>query len=154
MALAFLGMQVLPLIYVFTSWLGFANYRLPIWAGIVGAVLFAFAVWLLWRSHVDLGRNWSPGLELRENHALVTDGVYRHIGHPMYASHLLWAVAQGLLLQNWIAGWIFLVVGTALYVLRVRREEQMMLGQFGEAYREYMRRTGRLVPRVGGYTHA
>jgi protein-S-isoprenylcysteine O-methyltransferase Ste14 len=39
------------------------------------------AVWLFWRSHADLGRNWSPSLELREGHELVTEGVYRYVRH-------------------------------------------------------------------------
>lgn len=45
------------------------------------AVLF-FAVWLLWRSHADLGRNWSPMLEIRQEQSLATQGVYRLIRHP------------------------------------------------------------------------
>jgi protein-S-isoprenylcysteine O-methyltransferase Ste14 len=36
-----------------------------------------------------------------------------------------------------------------MYVLRVPREEQMMLEQFGEAYRMYMNQTGRVIPRLG-----
>jgi protein-S-isoprenylcysteine O-methyltransferase Ste14 len=106
----------------------------------------AVAVWVFWRSHVDLGRNWSPSLQLREGHTLVTQGMYRSIRHPMYTSQCLWSIAQTLLLQNWVAGWAGLVLFLPLYLLRVPREEQMMLAQFGEAYRTYMERTGRVVP--------
>ena len=70
--------------------------------------------------------------------------------HPMYASQWLWSVAQPLLLQNWIAGWSGLLLFLPLYLSRVPREEQMMLVQFGEAYRAYMRRTGRVIPRLEG----
>jgi len=106
-------------------------------------------VWLFWRSHGDLGRNWSPSLQLREGHELVTGGVYRSIRHPMYASMWLWGVAQALLLQNWIAGWAGLVSFVPLYLLRVPREERMMLDEFGEEYRSYMNRTGCIIPRLG-----
>ncbi len=62
--LPFMGMQVIPLIYVLTSWLDLADYHLPtrvgVVAGLVGVAVFAVALWLLWRSHADLGRNWSP----------------------------------------------------------------------------------------------
>jgi protein-S-isoprenylcysteine O-methyltransferase Ste14 len=68
----------------------------------------------------------------------------------MYASMWLWGMAQTLLLQNWIAGWAGLVLFLPMYVLRVPREEQMMVEQFGETYREYINRTGRVVPRLGG----
>jgi protein-S-isoprenylcysteine O-methyltransferase Ste14 len=117
---------------------------------LVGIIILAMAVWLFWRSHADLGRNWSPSLELREGHELVTEGVYRLVRHPMYASMWLWGVAQALLLQNWIAGWVSLVMFMPLYLLRVPREERMMLDEFGEEYRAYMDRTGRVISRLGG----
>ena len=145
-AAASIGLVFLPLIYLLTSWLDFADYHLPTWAAWVGGAVFAVAVWLLWKSHVDLGRHWSPLLEIREGHALVTEGVYRHIRHPMYAAHWLWGVAQALLLQNWIVGPSLLVCFIPLYLLRVPREEGMMVEGFGEEYRSYVKRTGRVIP--------
>jgi protein-S-isoprenylcysteine O-methyltransferase Ste14 len=140
--------MLIPLVYIFSSALDFADYSLPNWVGWVGAVLFGLAIWLLWRSHADLGRNWTITLGIRNEHTLVTEGVYRHIRHPMYVAHLLWAIAQVLMLHNWIAGYSFLVVAVPLYLLRVDDEEQMMLEQFGEGYREYMQRTGRIIPHL------
>jgi len=146
------GVFLLPAVYVSTSWLNWADYRLSPRAtgraGGVGTALLALAVWLFWRSHTDLGRNWSPSLQIREGHTLVTNGVYRSIRHPMYASIWLWGVAQALVLQNWIAGWASLVLFLPMYVLRVPREEQMMLEQFGEAYRVHINQTGRVIPRL------
>ena len=110
----------------------------------------SLAVWLFWRSHADLGRNWSPSLQLREGHALVDRGVYRYSRHPMYASQWLWGAAQALLLPNWIAGWASLISFAPLYLSRVPREEQMMLERFGHEYRGYVRRTGRIFPRLVG----
>jgi protein-S-isoprenylcysteine O-methyltransferase Ste14 len=146
------GIVFVPAVYASTSWLDRADYRLPPEvqksAGGVGVALMTLAIWLFWRSHVDLERNWSPSLQLREGHALVTEGVYRHVRHPMYASEWLRSIAQALLLQNWVAGWAGLALFTPLYVLRVPREERMMLDRFGEEYRAYMDRTGRVVPRL------
>jgi len=154
LGLMFVGMFFIPLVYTFTSRLDGADYRLPREAresaGGVGIIILAMAVWMFWRSHADLGRNWSPSLELRERHELVTEGVYRSVRHPMYASMWLWGVAQALLLQNWIAGWVSLVMFMPLYLLRVPREERMMLDEFGEEYRAYMNHTGRVIPRLGG----
>jgi protein-S-isoprenylcysteine O-methyltransferase Ste14 len=146
LALTGIGMLV-PIVYVFSSVLDFANYDLPNWVGWVGVGLFGCAIWLLWRSHADLGRNWTPTLAIRDEHTLVTEGVYRYIRHPMYAAHWLWAIAQVLMLHNWIAGYSFLVFVVPQYLLRVDDEEQMMLEQFKE-YRAYMQRTGRIIPRV------
>jgi protein-S-isoprenylcysteine O-methyltransferase Ste14 len=150
--LLFVGMVFVPAVYASTSWLDRADYRLPPEAkrsaGGVGAALMTLAVWLFWRSHADLGRNWSPSLQLREGHTLITEGVYRHVRHPMYASEWLWGTAQALLLHNWVAGLAGLALFTPLYVVRVPREEQMMLDRFGEEYRAYMDRTGRVFPRL------
>ena len=146
LALAGIGMLV-PLIYVFTSLLDFADYTLPPWTGFLGAVVFAFAIWLLWRSHVDLGRNWTPTLGLRAEHQLITNGVFAYIRHPMYAAHIMWGIAAAMMLHNWIAGYALLIVSVIQYLYRVNGEEQMMLDQFGEEYASYMQRTGRLVPK-------
>jgi protein-S-isoprenylcysteine O-methyltransferase Ste14 len=147
LALAGIAMLV-PLVFIFSSWLDFANYQLPDWTGWLGTILFALAIWLLWRSHVDLGRNWTPTLGIRESHQLVTDGVFHYVRHPMYAAHILWAIALALMLHNWIAGYSFLVVSFVQYFLRVDAEEQMMVDQFGDWYKNYMRRTGRIIPRL------
>jgi protein-S-isoprenylcysteine O-methyltransferase Ste14 len=148
------GLFCIPVVYAFTPWLNRANYRLSPRAtsdaGGVGAAFLGIAVWLFWRSHTDLGREWSPSLQIREGHTLITSGVYKSIRHPMYASIWLWGIAQALLLQNWVAGFASLVLFLPMYVLRVPREEQMMLEQFGEAYRAYINRTGRVIPRLGG----
>jgi protein-S-isoprenylcysteine O-methyltransferase Ste14 len=138
---------LLPPLYFFTPLLSFADYDLPAAIRWSGAAVLVASLWLFWRSHVDLGQNWSVSLELREGHELVSRGVYRWIRHPMYASIWLWGLAQGMMLANWLAGWAVIPAFAAMYFLRTPREERMMLAQFGEAYREYARRTGRLFPR-------
>jgi protein-S-isoprenylcysteine O-methyltransferase Ste14 len=85
---------------------------------------------------------------VRENHQLITAGVYRHVRHPMYTAFWLWAVAQALLLPNWIAGLAGIVGFGTLFFGRVAREERMMLESFGDEYRTYMERTSRIIPRV------
>jgi protein-S-isoprenylcysteine O-methyltransferase Ste14 len=139
---------LLPVLYLFTPLLGFADYRLPAFAPWCGAAVMLLALWLFWRSHADLGLNWSASLEVRKGHELVTRGVYRSIRHPMYASIWLWGIAQALLLPNWLAGWSVVVAFAPMYFLRTPREERMMCEQFGDEYREYMRQTGRLWPRL------
>lgn len=144
------GLFLAPTIYAVTPWLDRANYRLPPkderWASGLGAVLLVLSLLLFWRSHADLGRNWSPSLQILEGHRLVTEGVYRYVRHPMYASEWLWVVSQALLLRNWIAGPAGAASFLPLYLLRVPREERMMLERFGEEYRDYMGRTGRIFP--------
>jgi len=89
----------------------------------------------------------APTLEIREKHELITRGIYAQIRHPMYASQWLWVIAQPLLLQNWVAGFINLLFFIPFYILRVRAEEQLMLEQFGEQYRSYMQKVGAVFPK-------
>jgi protein-S-isoprenylcysteine O-methyltransferase Ste14 len=66
----------------------------------------------------------------------------------MYAAFFLWALAQALLLPNWIAGPAGIVGFGTLFFFRIGREERLMEETFGEDYRRYMARTGRIVPRL------
>ena len=142
------GLGVLPFVYVFTGFPRFASYPFrptQAWLGVLAA---AAALAMFHLTHRALGRNWSVSLEVRQSHKLVTAGVYRHVRHPMYTAFWLWAVAQALLLPNWVAGLSGLVGFGTLYLFRIRREEQLMIETFGEDYRAYMARTARLVPWV------
>lgn len=147
LALLFLGMFFVPIAYAASSWLDFANYTLPAWAGWFGVLLLAGAVLVFWRAHADLGLNWSPSLEIREKHELITHGIYGVIRHPMYASQWLWVLAQPLLLQNWIAGFLHVLVFIPFYYLRVKAEEQLMMERFGDQYHAYAQRVGAVLPR-------
>jgi protein-S-isoprenylcysteine O-methyltransferase Ste14 len=148
LTLSFFGMYLLPVIHVFTDWLAFANYPMPDWVGWIGVATYVCGLWLLVRAHADLGRNWSPSLEITEGQSLVTRGVYGVLRHPIYAAMWLMALAPIVLLPNWIAGWSTLATYLPIYLTRVPREEQMMLEHFGQAYREYMKRTGGIIPRL------
>jgi protein-S-isoprenylcysteine O-methyltransferase Ste14 len=143
-----LGNLLLPLLYLFTPWLDAANYTQPAWLPWCGLPVLVGALWLFWRAHADLDRNWSVTLELRQEHVLVTHGVYARVRHPMYSAILLFGLAQGLLLRNWLAGWSALATFAVMYVLRTPREERMLAAHFGSPYDDYVRRTGRLWPRL------
>lgn len=138
---------VLPLLYTFTPWLNFADYHLPAGLGWLGVLLLIGSLFVFARAHIDLKSNWSPSLEIYQEHSLVTNGIYARIRHPMYASQALFGLAQLLLLQNALAGPLNLIVVILFFLLRVPAEERMMLDAFGEPYREYMKRTGRLLPK-------
>ncbi len=146
--LATLGMQLLPLLYVFTPLFGFADYDLPLWASIVGIALYATGIFMFWKSHHDLGRNWSVTLEVRESHELVTGGIYKRIRHPMYSAVWLIVIAQALLLPNAVGGLSGVACFGTLYFMRVGKEEKMMLDEFGAAYQTYMQKTGRIFPKL------
>ena len=143
-----LGFLVLPLVSVFTPLLRRADYPLTAPAFVAGVALLLASEWLFWRSHADLGSNWSVTLELREGHELVTRGVYRRVRHPMYSAIFLYGLAQALLLANGVAGPACLAAFTIMFLARVAREERMMRDRFGGEYEAYAARSKRLVPGV------
>ncbi len=148
LAVAAMGLGVLPGIYLATGFPRFAQYQFLPALGWLGTIVFALALWLFHRSHRDLGANWSVTLQVREDHRLVTGGIYARLRHPMYAAFWLWAIAQALLVPNAVAGPAGLVGFGILFALRVGEEERLMLATFGEDYRAYMARTARLVPGI------
>ena len=148
LGLSLTGLGIVPWLYILAGFPRIAEHRFVPALAWAGTLCFASALWLFYRTHAELGRNWSVTLEVRDRHTLVTGGVYRRIRHPMYAAFWLWAVAQALLLPNWVAGPAGLVGFGALFLFRVGREERLMLQAFGDEYRVYMRRTARVVPWV------
>ena len=105
-------------------------------------------LWLFYRSHADLGANWSITLEVLEKHRLVTQGVYRRVRHPMYTALLLYSVGQALVLPNYVVGLSSGLTMALLVALRIGPEERMMIEEFGKDHQEYMALTKRLVPGV------
>lgn len=147
LGIAALGSTFLPILWLTTNLFAFAAYPLRSVPFGLGLVFMLAGLWIFHRSHVDLGTNWSVTLQMREDHRLVTTGVYARVRHPMYSSLLLLGIAQLLFLPNWLVGPAYLVSMGVLYVIRRPHEEQMMVDAFGDEYREYRQRTGALFPR-------
>jgi protein-S-isoprenylcysteine O-methyltransferase Ste14 len=148
LAISFCGLFVVPVIYVLAGEPRIADCPFSPALATFGVIVFVLSLALFYRTHRDLGRFWSVTLEIRQTHRLVTSGVYRYVRHPMYSAFFLWALAQALLLPNWIAGPAGLVGFGTLFAFRLGREERMMEATFGEDYRDYARRTKRVVPGV------
>ena len=146
-ALAWIGFFV-PLIWVVSPVFSFAEYPLRGGPLVAGVTCLGIGLWLFYRSHADLGTNWSVTLEIRREHRLITQGVYRAIRHPMYSALVLYSIGQALVIPNWAAGFSNMIALALLVPLRLGAEEKMMAGQFGEEYAAYSARTKRLVPGV------
>jgi protein-S-isoprenylcysteine O-methyltransferase Ste14 len=138
----------LTLVWIATPLLAFADYPLHPVLFVAGLLLLAIGLWLLYRSHADLGTNWSITLQIRERHYLVTRGVYRWSRHPMYLALITISTGQALALPNWLAGPAYLVAMLLLVSLRLGPEERMMREEFGKDYEAYAATTKRLIPGV------
>jgi protein-S-isoprenylcysteine O-methyltransferase Ste14 len=137
-----------PFVWVASSLLEFADYELAPAAFVTGVFGLTGGLLLFHLSHAALGTNWSITLEVRENHRLVTNGVYRRVRHPMYTALFLYSIGQALALPNWIAGPSYLVSFGALFALRYAAEERMMAETFGKEWEAYRAKTKALIPGV------
>ncbi len=117
----------------------------PPWLRWTGLCLGIISVGLFAWTHAALGRFWSTALQLRPGHRLITAGPYARIRHPMYSAILGWMIGLGLVAGSWIP-LVFAALSALNFILRIQPEEKMMLQQFGDEYREYVKRTGRLLP--------
>jgi protein-S-isoprenylcysteine O-methyltransferase Ste14 len=142
------GCFVLPLAYVVSPLFAFADYRLNVFAFVAGVLTLLLGLRLFYLSHADLGANWSVTLELRENHRLITNGVYASVRHPMYGAIFIYGMAQALLLPNWVAGPSCFLACFFMFAFRFRAEEKMLYSLFGSAYQQYALRTKRLIPGI------
>ncbi|MGC1374917.1 MAG: protein-S-isoprenylcysteine O-methyltransferase [Anaerolineales bacterium] len=142
-ALAFL---LLPL--YLTSLIDFASLPLPGWLRWGGGVVAALGIFLFGWSHQALGQNWTAVLALAKEHQMVQSGPYKYVRHPMYSAFFIFGIGLALLSANVLIAIIYLGPLSVMYATRVAPEEKMMAERFGEPYREYVGRTGRLWPRL------
>ena len=145
--LNFISMMFLPVFVVFSTKLDFATMNLPSFIRWIGFIIYGLNLGFFIWCHKSLGENWSTILEIREKHKLVQEGPYKRIRHPMYTHFWLLIISQGLILNNWIVMIYGILAGGTLYFARVKKEEEMMIEEFGNEYKKYMKNTGRLFPK-------
>jgi protein-S-isoprenylcysteine O-methyltransferase Ste14 len=148
LAVSTAGLGIIPFVYVATGWPRSASYRPEPILLVLGILAAAGATVLFRLTHKALGKMWSVSLQLKEGHRLITTGIYRTLRHPMYSAFWLMALAQALLLPNWVAGLSGFIGFGLLFALRIGPEERMMEEAFGEEYRAYRSRTWRIIPYI------
>jgi protein-S-isoprenylcysteine O-methyltransferase Ste14 len=138
-----------PLIYLLNpAWMTWSKAGLPDaarWAGVVIGIVCALSVYWLFSS---IGTGITPVSATRKEHKLVTHGIYKYIRHPLYTFGSTLFVALGMMADNWfiaLAG----VLAFIVMAIRTPKEEANLIAKFGDEYREYMKRTGRFLPKLG-----
>ena len=131
------------------GWMDWSNVGLPIWLRWLGVGTGVVAASLLVWVFRSLGTNLTDTVVTRIEHTLVTSGPYRWVRHPFYLAFGLIIVADSLATANWF---LALTGGLtfALILVRTTREEENLIRRFGDDYRRYQDRTGKLFPRLQG----
>ncbi len=114
----------------------------------IGLVLFVAGLLLRWWAIISLGRFFTVDVSIEKDHELVERGPFRVLRHPSYSGVLLAFLGFALCLRNWAALLVIILPILAAFIHRMNVEERALEGALGALYRDYMKRTKRLVPFV------
>jgi protein-S-isoprenylcysteine O-methyltransferase Ste14 len=133
------------------GYMGWSDIAFPSWARWTGLVLGILSILLNAWSHRTLsqrlGEDFDPALRLLKIPALVKEGPYARMRHPIYLAFLLMQISLLLLTANWFIGLCGIAIILSVIVIRVPEEEKLLIEQFGEEYGTYRRQTGSLFPK-------
>ncbi|MFT3895810.1 MAG: isoprenylcysteine carboxylmethyltransferase family protein [Anaerolineales bacterium] len=137
-----------PLVYLINpNWMAWSKIGLPDWIRWIGVgigVLCVFGIYWLFSS---IGTGITPVSATRKEHRLSTSGPYRWIRHPLYTVGSSFYISFGLMADNWF----IIMMGVLAFIamaIRTPKEEANLIEKFGDEYRDYMKRTGRFLPKV------
>jgi protein-S-isoprenylcysteine O-methyltransferase Ste14 len=112
----------------------------------LGLVLVALGVTFREWAVMSLGRFFTVTVTIAAQQTLVKRGPYHWLRHPAYSGSILSLVGFSLSLGTWMGGLLVLFLSLGGYLYRVQIEERVLLGVFGDEYRDYMQHTWRFFP--------
>lgn len=130
------------------GWMQWSAVDLSEWIRIAGVMLLLATVPITYQVMSTIGVNISETVLVKENHTLVTSGIYRRVRHPLYSDGLILFGGAVLVSGNWFIGLFLAVAIIALNVYVIPMEEEHLIEEFGEEYISYMQQTGKLLPRL------
>lgn len=128
------------------AWLSWTSLPLPLWMRWLGVAIALVGFALLQWAQNTLGKNWSDTPRMIEEQSLIISGPYQFIRHPIYTAFYFILGTTLLISANWLIGLTWVGMTVLEISSRIDFEENLMLEYFGDQYRNYMKRTGRLLP--------
>ncbi len=117
-------------------------------AALAGTVLIAAGTAVNIAGRLKLGGNWGNQIHIYEGHTLITDGIYKYVRHPLYASTILMLVGFSLLFFNIVILLSVALIFTPFMVYRARQEDDMLLAAFQDDFIRYRSVTGSFFPKL------
>ncbi|MFN8388185.1 MAG: isoprenylcysteine carboxylmethyltransferase family protein [Anaerolineales bacterium] len=137
-----------PIVYLINpAWMAWSKIGLPEsirWLGVGLGILCMFGIYWLFSS---IGSGITPTSATRKEHKLATNGIYKYIRHPLYTIGSSFILSFGMMADNWFIA-LFGILAFILMAIRTPKEEANLIEKFGDEYREYMKRTGRFLPKL------
>jgi protein-S-isoprenylcysteine O-methyltransferase Ste14 len=118
------------------------------WAFWIGMALIVLGIIVRWVAIVTLRRYFTVSVAIQEGHQIIDHGIYRWVRHPSYSGSILSFAGLGLAMGNWLSLAVILLGTLIGFSYRISVEERALTEHFGERYRDYARRTKRLLPGV------
>ena len=131
------------------QWMAWSKIGLPEWARWLGVGLGVASDGLIYWLFSSIGDGISPASATRKEHKLSTSGPYRWVRHPLYTVGTSLFISFGLMADNWFIA-LLGVLAFIVMAIRTPKEEANLIAKFGDEYREYMKTTGRFLPKLGG----
>jgi protein-S-isoprenylcysteine O-methyltransferase len=82
----------------------------------------------------------------KDNHILVTNGIYKILRHPSYVGFFYYSIGTQVILHNYICTLLFALAGWSFFSRRIPYEERSLIHLFGDAYLEYANGTYMGIP--------
>jgi protein-S-isoprenylcysteine O-methyltransferase Ste14 len=136
MILQILGLQLFPI------------SGKPFLPQVIGFMLIVIGVSISVSARKALGANWTHAYEyqIKKEHALITEGIYAYIRHPIYTGLYIAFIGGELVAQSFVA-LLFVLLFVGGY-WQARQEEVILLKHFGGAYKSYMKQTKMFIPYI------
>jgi len=116
---------------------------------LIGLIVFALFSWLQVKSFKNLKSSYTQDIAIQKHHQLITTGIHKTIRHPQYISQIISDLGFGVLILGYIIIPLVIFVELPLFILRAKKEEEMMQDYFGEKYDEYKKKSGFIIPFIG-----
>jgi protein-S-isoprenylcysteine O-methyltransferase Ste14 len=137
-----------PLAYLLNpAWMAWSKIGLPDWLRWLGVGVGIVCTILIYWLFSSIGSGITPTSATRKKHTLVTSGPYRWVRHPLYTIGSAMFISFGMMADNWFIAALG-VLTFILMAIRTPKEEANLTEKFGNEYRDYMKRTGRFLPRL------
>lgn len=114
----------------------------------VGTSLLCIGLIIRWIAILKLGEYFTTTISVSDNQTIVQSGIYKHIRHPSYLGTLMSFLGLGIVFNNWITLTIIFVPILIAFIYRITIEEKMLKQVFGNQYKNYIKHSWKLIPKL------
>ena len=138
-----------PLVYLINpQWMAWSQMGVSDWIRWLGVGIGIACIGLIYWLFSSIGSGITPTSATRRQHTLVTSGPYRWVRHPLYTVGTSLFISFGMIADNWFITMLGILTFIVM-AMRTPKEEANLIEKFGDEYREYMKHTGRFLPKLG-----